>query len=242
MLGVPNALAERGEGALARILGPRRGGACIVEHRVKKKSSPGMRAAVRQATHRRLGCEGPKGSFSPAAAALPRLVPPSAVAWDLLPLEAAGWLWRPRRSAPRRSAGASECPRSEGGDGARGRPPGGRMCPYSLFPNPTPRSRSPPRSCGGEVRVSVTVVPSAGLMRVGDRELSPGPCPARAKRPTRSSQPGLRPARRIFFRAWAWTGSRSPASMRSSNSQARPPRRRRATAPTFGSSRWAAAR
>src|SRR5215218_9710466 len=42
---------------------------------------------------------------------------------------------------------------------------------------------------GGD-RVSVTVVPSAGLMRWEDGMFWVT-CPARAKRPTRSSQPGL---------------------------------------------------
>ena len=67
--------------------------------------------------------------------------------------------------------------------------------------------------------------------------------------PAQREQRGLReahsraytPPRRGRFRAWARTRCRSPASTRSSRPRARPPRRRRATARTFGSSRWAAA-
>ena len=67
--------------------------------------------------------------------------------------------------------------------------------------------------------------------------------------PAQREQRGLREA---HSRAYAPPGedvsgrgrgrqARSPASMRSSSPRARPPRRRRATARTFGSSRWAAA-
>ena len=96
---------------------------------------------------------------------------------------------------------------------------------------------------GGEVftdRVSVTVVPSAGLM--GWDSVTWVTLPSESEEAYAKLTAGLTPARRGRFLAWAWTPScRSPASMRSSSPRARPRRRRRATARRFGSSRWVAA-
>ena len=119
-----------------------------------------------------------------AAAVLPLLVPPSAVAWDLLPLEDRLALEATEISSAK-VCGAGECRelsdpeaarRSRlSGHGARAADVwstslGVRTPPIAGCPGTRARSRSPPRSGGEVVRVSVsvTVVPSAGLMRVGD--------------------------------------------------------------------------
>ena len=107
-----------------------------------------------------------------AVAVLPLLVPPSAVAWDLLPLEARLALEATEISSAK-VCGASECREVSDPEAAT-----------ALAVGPTPRGTDAPYTRGlpwykstlmiraeerGEVdRVSVTVVPSAGLMGVGD--------------------------------------------------------------------------
>jgi hypothetical protein len=106
-----------------------------------------------------------------AAAVLPLLVPPSAVAWDLLPLEARLALEATEISSAK-VCGASECREVSDPEAAT-----------ALAVGPRPRGTDAPErglpwykstltiraEDGGEVdRVSVTVVPSAGLMRWED--------------------------------------------------------------------------
>jgi hypothetical protein len=106
-----------------------------------------------------------------AVAALPLLVPPSAVAWEQLPLEARLALEATEISSAK-VCGASECRELSDLEAAT-----------ALAVGPTPRGTAAPvRGLSwykstltipaeerGEVdRVSVVVVPSAGLMRVGD--------------------------------------------------------------------------
>ena len=108
-----------------------------------------------------------------AVAVLPLLVPPSAVAWDLLPSEDRLALEATEISSAK-VCGASECRELSDPEAAT-----------ALAVGPTPRSTHAPvrglpwykntltipAEGGGEVdrvSVSVTVVPSAGLMRVND--------------------------------------------------------------------------
>ena len=109
-----------------------------------------------------------------AVAVLPLLVPPSAVAWDLLPLEARLALEATEISSAK-VCGASECREVSDPEAAS-----------ALAVGPRPRFTDAPKrrlpwyegtlkiraEDGGEVStdrvVSVIVVPSAGLMRVGD--------------------------------------------------------------------------
>ena len=108
-----------------------------------------------------------------AAAVLPLLVPPSAVAWELLPLEDRLALEATEISSAT-VCGAGECREVSDPEAAS-----------ALAVGPRPRGTDAPgrglpwykstltirAEDGGEVftdRVSVTVVPSAGLMRVGD--------------------------------------------------------------------------
>lgn len=108
-----------------------------------------------------------------AAVVLPLLVPPSAVAWDLLPLEDRLALEATEISSAK-VCGASECRELSDPEAAT-----------ALAVGPTPRGTDAPvrglpwykstltirAEDGGEVftdRVSVTVVPSAGLMRAED--------------------------------------------------------------------------
>jgi hypothetical protein len=108
-----------------------------------------------------------------AVAVLPLLVPPSAVAWDLLPLEDRLALEATEISSAK-VCGASECRDVSDPEAAT-----------ALAVGPTPRGTDAPvrglpwykstltipAEGGGEVdrvSVSVTVVPSAGLMRVND--------------------------------------------------------------------------
>ena len=112
-----------------------------------------------------------------AVAVLPLLVPPSAVAWELLPLEARLALEATEISSAK-VCGASECREVSDPEAAT-----------ALAVGPTPRGTDAPvrglpwykstltipaeeRRRGGPVSVSVTVVPSAGLMRVGGRVVS----------------------------------------------------------------------
>ena len=108
-----------------------------------------------------------------AVAVLPLLVPPSAVAWELLPLEDRLALEATEISSAK-VCGASECREVSDPEAATA---------LAVGPRPRPRGTDahkrglpwykstltiPAEERGEVVRVSVTVVPSAGLMRVGD--------------------------------------------------------------------------
>ena len=105
-----------------------------------------------------------------AAAVLPLLVPPSAVAWDLLSLEARLALEATEISSAK-VCGASECRELSDPEAATalavGPRPRGTDAPVRALPW-YESTLTIPAEERGEVRVSVTVVPSAGLMRVGD--------------------------------------------------------------------------
>ena len=108
-----------------------------------------------------------------AVAVLPLLVPPSAVAWDLLPLEDRLALEATEISSAK-VCGASECRELSDPEAATalavGPTPRGTDAPVRGLPW-YKSTLTTPAEGGGEVdrvSVSVTVVPSAGLMRVGD--------------------------------------------------------------------------
>ena len=107
-----------------------------------------------------------------AVAVLPLLVPPSAVAWDLLPLEDRLALESTEISSAK-VCGASECRELSDPEAATalavGPPPRGTDAPVRGLPW-YQSTLTIPAEERGEVRVSVTVVPSAGLMRVGDED------------------------------------------------------------------------
>ena len=180
-----------------------------------------------------------------AAAVLPLLVPPSAVAWELLPLEDRLALESTEISSAK-VCGAGECREVSDPEVATA---------LAVGPAPgygRPRARAArykstltiPAEDGGEVftdRVSVTVVPSAGLMRVGDGTGFWVTLPSESEEAYAKLTAGLtpRPARTLPS-----VGENALPVARVDevvDTRARPPRRRRATARTFGSSRWAAA-
>ena len=108
-----------------------------------------------------------------AAAVLPLLVPPSAVAWDLLPLEDRLALEATEISSAK-VCGAGECRELSDPEAATalavGPTPRGTDAPVRGLPW-YKNTLTIPAEGGGEVdrvSVSVTVVPSAGLMRVND--------------------------------------------------------------------------
>ena len=108
-----------------------------------------------------------------AVAVLPLLVPPSAVAWELLPLEDRLALEATEISSAK-VCGASECRELSDPEAATalavGPTPRGTDAPVRGLPW-YKNTLTIPAEGGGEVdrvSVSVTVVPSAGLMRVGD--------------------------------------------------------------------------
>ena len=108
-----------------------------------------------------------------AVAVLPLLVPPSAVAWDLLPLEDRLALEATEISSAK-VCGASECREVSDPEAATalavGPTPRGTAAPVRGLPW-YKNTLTIPAEGGGEVdrvSVSVTVVPSAGLMRVND--------------------------------------------------------------------------
>ena len=104
-----------------------------------------------------------------AVAVLPLLVPPSAVAWELLPLEDRLALEATEISSAK-VCGASECRELSDPEAATALavgPTRGADAPVRGLPWYTSTLTIPAEE-RGEVRVSVTVVPSAGLMRVGD--------------------------------------------------------------------------
>ena len=137
-----------------------------------------------------------------AVAVLPLLVPPSAVAWDLLPLKDRLALEATEISSAK-VCGASECRELSDPEAAT-----------ALAVGPTPRGTAAPvRGLSwykstltipaeerGEVdRVSVTVVPSAGLMRVGDGDGVWVTLPSQSKEAYAKLTAGLtpRPARTL---------------------------------------------
>ena len=136
-----------------------------------------------------------------AAAVLPLLVPPSAVAWDLLPLEDRLALEATEISSAK-VCGASECRELSDPEAAT-----------ALAVGPTPRGTAAPvrgrpwykstltipAEKRGDVRVSVKVVPSAGLMRVGDGDVVWVTLPSESKEAYAKLTAGLtpRPARTL---------------------------------------------
>src|SRR3954470_3105911 len=106
-----------------------------------------------------------------AVAVLPLLVPPSAVAWDLLPLEDRLALEATEISSAK-VCGASECRELSDPEAATalavGPTPRGTDAPVRGLPWYKSTLTIPAEERGEVDRVSVTVVPSAGLMRVGD--------------------------------------------------------------------------
>ena len=106
-----------------------------------------------------------------AAAVLPLLVPPSAVAWDLLPLEDRLALEATEISSAK-VCGASECRELSDPEAATalavGPTPRGTDAPVRGLPWYKSTLTIPAEERGEVDRVSVTVVPSAGLMRVGE--------------------------------------------------------------------------
>ncbi|MDX6640184.1 MAG: hypothetical protein QOF12_1195 [Solirubrobacteraceae bacterium] len=104
-----------------------------------------------------------------AVAVLPLLVPPSAVAWDLLPLEARLALEATEISSAK-VCGASECREVSDPKAATalavGPTPRGTDAPVRGLPWYKSTLTIPAEERGEVDRVSVTVVPSAGLMRV----------------------------------------------------------------------------
>ena len=106
-----------------------------------------------------------------AVAVLPLLVPPSAVAWELLPLEARLALEATEISSAK-VCGASECREVSDPEAATalavGPTPRGTDAPVRGLPWYKSTLTIPAEERGEVDRVSVTVVPSAGLMRVGE--------------------------------------------------------------------------
>jgi hypothetical protein len=110
-----------------------------------------------------------------AVAVLPLLVPPSAVAWELLSLEARLALEATEISSAK-VCGASECRELSDPKAATALAVGPRPRPRGTDTDRPARGLPwyestltiPAEERGEVVRVSVTVVPSAGLMRVGD--------------------------------------------------------------------------
>ncbi len=106
-----------------------------------------------------------------ATAVLPLLVPPSAVAWELLSLEARLALEATEISSAR-VCGASECREVSDPEAATalavGPTPRGTDAPVRALPWYKSTLTIPAEERGEVDHVSVTVVPSAGLMRVGE--------------------------------------------------------------------------
>ena len=143
-----------------------------------------------------------------AAVVLPLLVPPSAVAWELLPLEDRLALEATEISSAK-VCGAGECrevsdPEAASALAVGPRPrPGGTDTDRPARGLPWYKSTlTIPAEGGGEVdrvSVSVTVVPSAGLMRVGDAEVVWVTLPSESKEAYAKLTAGLtpRPARTL---------------------------------------------
>ena len=132
-----------------------------------------------------------------AVAVLPLLVPPSAAAWKLLPLEDRLALEATEISSAK-VCGASECRELSDPEAATA---------LAVGPRPRPRGtdahkrRLPwykstltiPAEKRGDVRVSVKVVPSAGLMRVGDGDVLLVTMPSESKEAYAKLTAGLTP-------------------------------------------------
>src|SRR6185436_121296 len=167
---------------------------------------------------------------------LPLLVPPSAVSYPP-GLEAT-------EIGSAKVCGAGECREVSDPEAATalavGPRPRGTDAPERGLPwyKSTLTIRADDHGEGFTDRVSVIVVPSAGLMRWEDG-FTWVTLPSESKEAYAKLTAGLTPRPGGRFRALARTPSCLPTSIRSSRPRARPPRR--ATAGTFGSSRWAAA-
>ena len=137
-----------------------------------------------------------------AVAVLPLLVPPSAVAWDLLPLEDRLALEATEISSAK-VCGASECRELSDPEAATalavGPTPRGTDAPERALPWYKSTLTIPAEERGEVVRVSVTVVPSAGLMRVGDGDEVWVTLPSESKEAYAKLTAGLtpRPARTL---------------------------------------------
>ena len=140
-----------------------------------------------------------------AVAVLPLLVPPSAVAWELLPLEDRLALESTEISSAK-VCGASECREVSDPEAATAlavgpRPAPGYGRPQARAALVQEHAHDPRRGRGEVVRVSVsvTVVPSAGLMRVGDAEVVWVTLPSESKEAYAKLTAGLtpRPARTL---------------------------------------------
>ena len=138
-----------------------------------------------------------------AVAVLPLLVPPSAVAWDLLPLEARLALEATEISSAK-VCGASECRELSDPKAATalavGPTPRGTDAPVRGLPWYKSTLTIPAEERGEVDRVSVTVVPSAGLMRVGDGVSVWVTLPSESKKAYAKLTAGLtpRPARTLL--------------------------------------------
>ena len=156
-----------------------------------------------------------------AVAVLPLLVPPSAVAWELLALEDRLALEATEISSAK-VCGASECRELSDPEAATA---------LAVGPRPRPRGTDahkrglpwykstltiPAEERGEVVRVSVTVVPSAGLMRVGDGVVVWVTLPSESKEAYAKLTAGLTPRPARTLPGVGEDGCRSPASMRSS--------------------------
>ena len=139
-----------------------------------------------------------------AVAVLPLLVPPSAVAWELLPLKDRLALEATEISSAK-VCGASECREVSDPEAATALAVGPRPRGTDAPKRGLPWYKSTltiPAEGGGEVdrvSVSVTVVPSAGLMRVGDGVVVWVTLPSESKEAYAKLTAGLtpRPARTL---------------------------------------------
>ena len=180
-----------------------------------------------------------------AVAVLPLLVPSSAVAWDLLPLEARLALEATEISSAK-VCGASECRELSDPEAATalavGPTPRGTDAPVRGLPWYKSTLTIPAEERGevDRVSVSVTVVPSAGLMRVGDGVEVWVTLPSESKEAYAKLTAGLtpRPARTLPS---VGEDALPVARVDEVFCPARGHPGARATARTFGSSRWAAA-
>ena len=139
-------------------------------------------------------------------AVLPLLVPPSAVAWELLPLEDRLALEATEISSAK-VCGASECREVSDPKAATALAVGPRPRPRGTDTDRPARGLPwykstltiPAEERGEVVRVSVTVVPSAGLMRVGDADGVWVTLPSQSKEAYAKLTAGLapRPARTL---------------------------------------------
>ncbi|MET0686138.1 MAG: hypothetical protein ABW060_12545 [Solirubrobacteraceae bacterium] len=130
-----------------------------------------------------------------AVAVLPMLVAPSAVAWELLPLKDRLALEATEISSAK-VCGASECREVSDPEAASalavGPRPRGTDAPVRGLPW-YKSTLTIPAEKRGDVRVSVKVVPSAGLMRVGDGDVLLVTMPSESKEAYAKLTAGLTP-------------------------------------------------